>query len=185
MTGPTEISAVVPAVPFDGAVKGQSGSVTLRTLEECEAVIERGLATFIEVGQALLEIRDSRLYRESHGTFESYCLDRWGFTPQHGGRLIAAAEVAGILEPIGSSPPNEAVARELAPLKNDPDAMREALAEASEDGPPTAAKVREAVQRKKVSEPKPEPTSVQGPNGADAVVNWSRPAPVRRKRGTT
>lgn len=32
-------------------------------LEELEATIERGLTTFVEVGLALLEIRDSRLYR--------------------------------------------------------------------------------------------------------------------------
>lgn len=41
-----------------------------RSLEENEAIIERGLATFVEVGTALAEIRDNRLYRESHGTFE-------------------------------------------------------------------------------------------------------------------
>ena len=45
-----------------------------------EQVIERGLATFVEVGEALSEIRDARLYRESHTTFEAYCRERWGFT---------------------------------------------------------------------------------------------------------
>ena len=39
-------------------------------LAECEAVIERGLATFVEVGRALLHIRDERLYRAAHRTFE-------------------------------------------------------------------------------------------------------------------
>ena len=46
-------------------------------LTECEAVIERGLRTFVEVGEALLRIRDERLYRETHGTFEDYCRERW------------------------------------------------------------------------------------------------------------
>jgi hypothetical protein len=39
---------------------------------ELENVIERGLSTFVEVGNALLEIRDSKLYRETHPTFEAY-----------------------------------------------------------------------------------------------------------------
>jgi hypothetical protein len=45
---------------------------------ELEEVIELGLATFITVGNALLEIRDSRLYRDTHATLEDYCRERWG-----------------------------------------------------------------------------------------------------------
>ena len=40
---------------------GQPGRPAER-LRQLEGVIERGLETFIEVGRALLEIRDSRLY---------------------------------------------------------------------------------------------------------------------------
>lgn len=40
-------------------------------LKELESVIERGTKTFIEVGYALAEIRDQRLYRQTHATFES------------------------------------------------------------------------------------------------------------------
>ena len=47
------------------------------TLAECEDVINRGLATFVEVGNALLRIRDERLYRAEFGTFEAYCRQRW------------------------------------------------------------------------------------------------------------
>ena len=39
-------------------------------LQELETTIERGLQTFIEVGEALREIRDHRLYRGDHPTFE-------------------------------------------------------------------------------------------------------------------
>ena len=45
----------------------------VRRLAELELVIERGLKTFVEVGAALLGIRDGRLYRETHATFEDYC----------------------------------------------------------------------------------------------------------------
>ena len=34
-------------------------------LEACEGILERGLGTFFEVGNALLTICDSRLYRDS------------------------------------------------------------------------------------------------------------------------
>lgn len=42
----------------------------LVALASCEQRIERGLKTFIDVGQALAEIRDSRLYKGTHETFE-------------------------------------------------------------------------------------------------------------------
>lgn len=62
----------------------------------CGAVllIERGLTTFVEVGEALLEIRESRLYRETHATFEAYCQSRWAWSGDHAKRLMNAAEVA-------------------------------------------------------------------------------------------
>ena len=49
-------------------------------LERCEVVIKQGLDTFVEVGQALLTIRDKRLYRASFRTFEEYCGERWGMS---------------------------------------------------------------------------------------------------------
>jgi hypothetical protein len=56
----------------------------MRTLLQCEAVIERGLASYREVGAALKEIRDRTLYRETPKyaktgvTFEDYCQDPVG-----------------------------------------------------------------------------------------------------------
>jgi len=116
-------------------------------LTECEAVIERGLRTFVEVGEALLRIRDERLYRETHGTFEDYCRERWGFTDRRARHLMGAAEVVADL-PTGTVVPNEAVARELAPLRDEPEQLREAWSEAVEQhGPaPTAAQVREVIR---------------------------------------
>ncbi len=40
----------------------------VRRLTELESVIDRGLETFMEVGRALLEIRESKLYRKSYKT---------------------------------------------------------------------------------------------------------------------
>lgn len=82
-------------------------------LADLEAVVERGLGTFVEVGQALMDIRDSRLYRETHETFESYCRERWEFTRQRAHQLIEASAVSNMLD---RPPANARQAAELAPL---------------------------------------------------------------------
>jgi hypothetical protein len=103
-------------------------------LANYEAVIERGLKTFVDVGNALLAIRDARLYRETHGTFEDYCQERWGFTRQHANRLIGAASVMQGLEPISSIlPTNLEQAKPLASLS--PDDQRKAWQEAVDTAP--------------------------------------------------
>ena len=45
--------------------------------------------TFIEVGKALLAIRDAKLYRKTHKTFEAYCRDRWEMSRPRAYQLIA------------------------------------------------------------------------------------------------
>jgi hypothetical protein len=93
-------------------------------LAELEAVIEKGLPMFVEVGKALAEIRDDGLYKPPYDTFEDYCHERWGLSRGHAYRQMEAAEVAAVLSPIGDIP-NEAQAREFVPLLADPEAMRE------------------------------------------------------------
>ncbi len=55
-----------------------------------ERQVERA---FYQAGIALKELRDRRLYRSTHKTFEKYCQDRFGFTRSHPYRLIDAAIV--------------------------------------------------------------------------------------------
>ncbi len=64
-------------------------------------------------------IRDARLYRATHGSFESYCREKWKMTPQHCNRLISSADVIQKLEPIGSKSQitTESQARELAKVE--------------------------------------------------------------------
>jgi hypothetical protein len=95
-----------------------------RDLDQLEARIEHGLQTFRDVGEALLEIRERRLYRATHKTWLDYCRERWQFTGRHGNRLIRAAAIAGRLGPVG--PTNERQARELDQV---PAAQHEALLE--------------------------------------------------------
>lgn len=119
-------------------------------LWECEEVIGRGLQTFVEVGEALLTIRDGRLYRAEHRTFEGYCRQRWGFSHQRASQLTQAAEVATIVAGHELPPPaNEAQARELAPLRDEPERMAEAwqeVVETASEGKVTADHVREVVR---------------------------------------
>ena len=56
-------------------------------LAECEVIIERGKGTFLQVADALIKIRDGRLYRRDHATFEDYCWARWQFSRQRAYQL--------------------------------------------------------------------------------------------------
>jgi hypothetical protein len=58
-------------------------------LKELEGVIDNGSRS---AGEALKEIKDSRLYRAEYRTFENYCRARWRFSRQYAYRLIALAE---------------------------------------------------------------------------------------------
>lgn len=115
-------------------------------LAELETVIARGLATFVDVGNALLAIRDARLYRGTHDTFEDYCRERWGMSRIHAHRLIEAAEVSENLLPMGNMPTNERQIRPLAKLE--PEQQREVwqrVIETAPSGRVTAAHVQAVV----------------------------------------
>lgn len=142
---PARESVKVADLHLDAAAAPAGLSETEQTRRDAlEETVKVGLKTFAEVGMALLEIRDHRLYRSTHGTFAEYCKAAFGFSRQRGQQLMQAAEVATVVDI-----PNEAQARELVPLLDDPPALREALAEAGEDGTPTAPKVRAAVAKRK------------------------------------
>ncbi len=124
-----------------------------------EQTVERGLQTFVEVGQALAEIRDRKLYRASHATFERYCRERWGFTRQRARQFIDAAAVTTVVVKAGlPAPTNEAQARELVPLRERPaeleTAWRDTLIVANAAGrSPWAELVRQNVVEVKHRDP--------------------------------
>jgi phage N-6-adenine-methyltransferase len=116
-------------------------------LRELESKIDAGLKTFVDVGTALLEIRDSRLYRQSHGTFEDYCRDKWGFQRNYANKMIAAAEVIdnlGTIVPV--LPATETQVRPLTqlPTEDQPAAWKQAV-ETAPYGKITAAHVQSVV----------------------------------------
>lgn len=53
---------------------------------------------FYQAGKALAQLRERRLYRSTHKTFEAYCKDRFGFTRRHSDYLIAATSVVKNLQ---------------------------------------------------------------------------------------
>lgn len=91
-----------------------------RDLARLEGYIERGWGVFLQVGRALIEIRDRKLYRARHKTFQAYLEGRWGISRPRGYQLIEAAEIAKQLIEAGESPPDsERIARDLAYFPED------------------------------------------------------------------
>jgi hypothetical protein len=116
-------------------------------LVELERKIETGMTTFVEVGNALMEIRDSRLYRVEYKTFEAYCRDKWGMSKVRATQLIGAAKVsANLVTVVTKTPTTESQARPLTvlPAEQQPQAWERAV-EIAEGEQPTARQVEEAV----------------------------------------
>ena len=88
-------------------------------LKECELVIKTGLETFYQVGQALVEIQESKLYRQDFNTFDEYLQGRWNFGLRHGQRFIQSFEVINNIRPIGRIPENLEQTKYLAQLDSD------------------------------------------------------------------
>ena len=123
-------------------------------LEFQEKRIESAKSAFIAVADALMEIRDQRLYRATHATFEAYCKERWDFARNYANKLIGSAEVIHSLPTeLGTMVPNERVAREVAKVEpaNRERVVRQAV-ENADGGKITARDVKEAAQDAKVIE---------------------------------
>lgn len=138
-----------------------AGEVSMRTIYE--GVVTKGALAFMEVGTALMQLRDKRLFRDTHDDFAAYCFDKWQFTSRHINRLIAAEEVRQDLasqDPVGPQPSNE---RQLRPLTAIPREKRaEAWAEVVETAPTddegepiiTAKHVEQTVAKRKPAKAK-------------------------------
>ena len=146
-------------------------------LAELEATIDRHLAGFVACGRALAEIRDSRLYRNDYGDFQSYCQDKWQFSRQRANQLIAAAEVVNNLAAAKQQsekmativaiplPYNEGQARALTQLERE-DQVRvwqSVLEKSKESAQPITASVikREAHALKAAQQPLPSRTRLE------------------------
>jgi hypothetical protein len=142
-------------------VESKSVSVKVIELEELteeevrlrlhlERKVERA---FYEAGKALIELRDRRLYRSTHKTFEEYCRDRFGYSRRQPYLLIEAAVVVDNLsekcDPLDHIlPTNERQVRPLTKLepKQQRDVWQEAVVEAG-GKVPSGRIVKDIVQR--------------------------------------
>lgn len=118
-----------------------SVDLSTSTLDECEGIIERGLTTFMEVGGALLRIRDDRLYRNEYRDFETYCQNRWSMGRRRANQLIDAADITNALGTMvpNALPTSERQARELSGLDTETAAAVMTEAHKATNGKPTAA----------------------------------------------
>jgi hypothetical protein len=158
---------VIAPVEQDAAVEEDPAEHNRLALEELEVTIEAGLAVFVEVGEALLAIRDGRLYKVAgHKSFDAYCRERWGMQRARADQLIRAHKVIGELAAeldtgVSSfvAPSNEAQLRELA---RHPETERAAIwqAAATEHGADVSAEgIRQTATQ--LAAPAPEPSPAQ------------------------
>ena len=96
-----------------------------------ERKVERA---FYEAGLALQTLRDKKLYRSTHKTFQDYCKDRFGFTKRSAYYLIDTVQIVDNLqksEPMVHIMPTSE--RQCRPLKSlEPEGQREAWNKAVE-----------------------------------------------------
>jgi hypothetical protein len=105
-------------------------------LEKLEGIIGREMGSFIAVGNALLTIRNSKLYREEFQSFNDYCNFRWGMGRHNAHNLMRGSQVATNLltngqqlcTPCEIQPTSERQIRPLTPLE--PEQQREVWGEA-------------------------------------------------------
>lgn len=128
-----------------------------------ERKVERA---FYEAGKALRELRDRRLYRSTHVTFEEYCRERFDFTRRRPYQLIEAAQIYDNLidkcEPmVPVLPTKEGQVRPLSELNTDEQPIAwEAAVKQAGGKVPTGRIVKDVVKRMKDNNPKPIPFEV-------------------------
>ncbi|MDR6563797.1 MULTISPECIES: hypothetical protein [unclassified Arcicella] len=110
------LTDIVPQVE-ESITLSALNTIELDRLSLCESVIEKGLNTFVEVGNALFEIRNNKLYRDKFTTFESYCRDRWNLKRQRAYELMDAAAVVNTLSEISDKNEQDSQVSIIVPTK--------------------------------------------------------------------
>ena len=152
-----------------------------RKLEHYEQDIEEGMGAFMRTGRALLAIREGKLYRGKHETFEDYCRLRWSMGRNYANKIIDATEAADDVSEVevtaedGSRlgtivPKTESVARELTKVDSIPqraDVWAKAVSTApvnKETGEPKVTAAHVAKTRRELLE-EPQPNGKHEENG--------------------
>jgi hypothetical protein len=142
--------------------KAQLSEEELRRLEVCEKTIREGMGTFVAVGTALMEIRDARLYRQTHPSFGEYVKSVLALSRPRAYELIDSAQVMNDLSALGdlpALPQNEAQARELRRWRTPQERAKKwkAVLKRAGDQPLTAQFIRRALTPPGKRTPAPDP----------------------------
>lgn len=92
----------IPSMPTLPERLTDSERSELRVLEAEGRQLRRAWERFPQI---MLTIRDKRLYREGHPSFEEYLRVRWGITRGRGYQIIGAGEVVAVLSAPGDDLP--------------------------------------------------------------------------------
>ena len=103
---PRTLSPLPPATNLSGILGTVEvlSEVEQAEMRTCEATIEKGWRTFVDVGLALTRIRDDRLFRTEFSSFEAYYRARWDFQHSKVYSLISAAQVFASLSGLNEVP---------------------------------------------------------------------------------
>lgn len=135
-------------------------------MRELETVIANDLEGWVRVGMALIEVRDQKLFRETHETLEAWAKARFELGKSRIYQLISGVQtrdnisvhLGGLHVPL---PTNERQIRELSQCEPEEQAeiWTEAVALAPSDEEVSDKHVKQALRdRKRAAEPaKPEP----------------------------
>jgi hypothetical protein len=146
-------------------------------LNRLETVIQKNLQSFVQVGMALMKIRDSKLYQITNRTFEEYCNDRWQFSRRRAYQFIESVTVIENVNNCSHQPATESQTRPLTNLS--PVQQKEAWTKAVETAPAgkvTAKHVESVVQE--IVNPKQKNMNVIHPGDSDILFklksNWNQ-----------
>lgn len=149
------------------------------TLAELEGrvlgLVEQINRDFRELGRVMGMIRDARLYRDTHFTWNDYCRDLLGRSGTHADRIISAASEADALAPFGAVPGSEAHVRALRPLR-DPAIKARVFGEvAAACGKPTMAAIEEAVEHYLAGADQSEPEEIEVSEHRGGEAHYAEP----------
>ncbi|MEU7630028.1 hypothetical protein AB0C34_08585 [Nocardia sp. NPDC049220] len=105
----------VLSMPLPAGGEGPLSDREQAQLTACESSIDSLRMAFWAAGRALQIVRDGRLYRNSHGTFDDYVEQRWDMQRSYAHKLIRAWPLAAKLHPVAPGI-NEGQVRELLPV---------------------------------------------------------------------
>ena len=149
--------AIARSLENQGEPKKELSVQEEKRLEQLENVVVENFRTFVQVGQALAEIRDRKLYRLKAVTFETYCKNLFDIAKSRVRELINATDVIENLRHGGGFgdeqilmplPLNERQVRPLTQLRPEQQvAVWKAAVESAPQGKITASHINNVVKQ--------------------------------------